>query len=69
MVDEAKRPFEEGDVVFTKENENDLELIPAGTSVKLLSLKGDNLWYGTADFSGGTRPVLVYENNLRQAFC
>ncbi len=68
MTEKEEVLFAEGDIVLTKEDEKDIELIPAGTVIKLRRLTGDDLWEGTAKIKGIPRSVLVYEDNLRHAF-
>lgn len=72
-TNEEKPVFSCDDVVVTIEDEQDIELIPAGTPVRLLSAlskEGSKLriWSGVAKINDIARIIVVFESNLKHAF-
>jgi len=63
-----EKSFVPDDVVVTSEDEQDIDLIPAGTCMRLTRLCGVGLWWTHATLNGSPRTLLVYEDNLRHAF-
>ena len=56
--------FVVGDVVKTIKHEQDIELIPAGTVVKLTKPNGEDLWWCIGVINYTRRNLLIRTNNL-----
>jgi hypothetical protein len=60
--------FQAGQTVITIKDEEDIELIPAGTEIKLTTSNGEHLWYGRAVLNKTPRSVLVRVDNLMETW-
>ncbi|MFT7644908.1 MAG: hypothetical protein ACI9BF_000573 [Candidatus Paceibacteria bacterium] len=59
-----KLVFEKGSIVLTKEPEKDVDVIPAGTTIRLTSKCSADKWWGSGQINGVLRLLLVREHNL-----